>query len=276
MAVDLHTHSYFSDGDLSPRELAELAHAVGVKTIALTDHDTVAGLADMRVACDELTLKLITGVELSCSWRGQLLHVVGLGIDPENKELLTGITGNIQRREDRAQAMLQDFQRHGIDLKPFLISEHEQMGVLTRPHFADALVKAGIVKNKATAFKKYLVRGKPGFVPMQWPGIEDVGQWISKAGGIGVLAHPARYKMTRSKLCALVEEMLDAGIRGIEVSTSNSTPQQRAQIASVAREYRLLASIGSDFHSKQQPWARLGAAPLLPDDLIPIYNELVH
>jgi predicted metal-dependent phosphoesterase TrpH len=273
MKFDLHCHSHFSDGALSPADLLQLAHDNDITHLALTDHDTINGLDQAQHAADQLDITLIKGLELSCSWNGQLLHVVGLGVDPLNPTLLAGIAQNTRLRTERSLAMIEDFERHGIALAQEVAGLLEG-AVPTRPHFAQALINLGYAKNKNQAFKRYLVRGKPGFIPMQWPGLEEVGSWICDAGGVGVLAHPLRYKFTRTKLRKLIGDMQQVGIKGIEVSNANTDQQQVDGLATLAVQHDLLASIGSDFHSLDQPWARLGGAKDLPAHLTPVWSEL--
>lgn len=272
MKVDLHCHSHYSDGTLSPRDLIALAHKAGITDLALTDHDTLDGLPEARLAADEIGLNLINGIEFSCTWEKQLIHVVGLNVDPTNEVLKAGVLQNKQRRVDRAEAMLEDFEQHDIFLREAVTQLIRDRGVPTRPHFAQALVDQGYAKDKKQAFKRYLVRGKPGYIPMLWPDVEQIGSWITAAGGIGVLAHPNRYKFTRTKLSRLLSEMLPAGIQGIEVSTSTTDKQQSAMLADLATQFSLYASVGSDFHSTDQPWARLGGAAELSKELNPVWS----
>lgn len=270
---DLHCHSNHSDGELSVAALFELAAEREITDLALTDHDTLAGMPSAAKAAADNGIKLIHGLELSATWRGQLLHIVGLGVDPENPQLKAGVAENKQRRSDRASLMVADFAEHGIDLA----EEVDRLlndAVPTRPHFAQALINLGYAKDKKQAFKRYLVRGKPGFVPLQWPSIEDIAAWVNAAGGIAVLAHPMRYKFTRTKLIMLIEEMQTAGIQGIEVSTPVTDPQQITMLAKLAVQYDLLGSMGSDFHSPDQPWARLGFAEPLPPQVTPVWSAL--
>lgn len=276
---DLHSHSYFSDGALSPTQLLEQAKEIGISHLALTDHDTTNGLSEARLAAQQNSIELINGVELSCNWNFQLLHVVGLNIDPQNDLLRQGIEQNRVSRIERAEAMFADFEKHDIDLREavaaqLLINQKQgELAVPTRPHFAQALVDAGFAKNKKQAFKRYLVRGKPGFIAMSWPSVQEVGRWITASGGVAVLAHPMRYKFTRSKLIRLIEEMRPAGVHGIEVSTTTTDPQQTTMLAELAKKYDLFASLGSDFHSNDQPWARLGGARPLPEGLTPVWKS---
>jgi len=272
MKADFHCHSHFSDGTLSPTELINLAYRVGITDLALTDHDTLDGLSEAQIAADKTGINLVKGIELSCTWEKQLIHVIGLNVDPSNPVLKAGVAQNKQRRLDRAEAMLEDFEQHDIFLRDDVASLIKERGVPTRPHFAQALVDQGYAKDKKQAFKRYLVKGKPGYIPMSWPDIEQIGAWITAAGGIGVLAHPNRYKLTRTKLSRLISSMLSAGIHGMEVSTSTTDKQQSAMLAGLAKQFGLFASIGSDFHSMDQPWARLGGAVDLSKELKPVWS----
>jgi len=273
MNFDLHSHSYYSDGELSPQDLVALAIDNDITHLALTDHDTTAGLALARQHAKPTDLTLINGVELSCTWGNQLLHIVGLDIDPENAALRKGIKENTQRRCERAEAMYEDFKRHDIELREAVHKMVEDRGVPTRPHFAQAIVSLGYAKDKKQAFKRYLVPGKPGFVPMLWPSLAEIAAWINAAGGVAVLAHPMRYGFTRTKLIRLIEEMKGVGVRGIEVSTPTTNKQQSLMLATLAQQHGLLASIGSDFHSRDQTWARIGSAAPLLKELTPVWTE---
>jgi len=272
MKVDLHCHSHFSDGSLSPTELLSLAHKAGITDLALTDHDTLDGLPEARLAAKQMGINLIDGIELSCTWDKQLIHIVGLNVDTNNRVLKAGVVENKQRRVDRAEAMFEDFEQHDIYLRESVTDLIGGRGVPTRPHFAQVLVDQGYAKDKKQAFKRYLVRGKPGYIPMLWPDVEQIGSWIKAAGGVGVLAHPNRYKFTRTKLSRLLNEMQKAGIQGIEVSTSTTDKQQSAMLADLATQFGLYSSVGSDFHSTDQPWARLGGAADLSKELNPVWD----
>lgn len=270
---DLHSHTSFSDGDLSPAALLRLAQEHDITHLAVTDHDSVAGLPQARTEAAQMSITLIEGIEFSCEWNGQLLHVLGLNIDPAHDQLLSGIAQNQRLRQRRAERMHEDFIKHGIDLTERvseLVGEH---GVPTRPHFAQALVEQGIVSNKNQAFKRYLVKGKVGFVPMPWPELAQVATWITAAGGQAVLAHPTRYKFSRTKLVSLIETMCNYGVRALEVSTPITEPKHAAMLTDLCLRYDLAASIGSDFHSQAQPWARLGGAPALDPRLQPIWSR---
>lgn len=272
---DLHCHSTFSDGELNPFELLALAKERDITHIALTDHDTLAGIDQAKAAAKEHQIELITGLELSASWRGQLVHVVGLNVDPNNEQLAAGIENNQKLRHERAERMIADFLKHGIDLA----SELENIlngAIPTRPHFAQALINLGHAKDKKQAFKRFLVRGKPGFIPLDWPDISMVGAWIQAANGTAVLAHPMRYNLTRTKLIALIKDMKEAGILAIEVSTPINTDSQIQMLAQLARTEELYASMGSDFHAPDQPWAKLGYAKPLPEGLTPVWQAFYN
>ena len=273
MKYDLHSHSYFSDGSLSPTELIKQAEEAGIAYLALTDHDTVSGLEEARLAANNTDLNLINGVELSCTWQHQLLHIVGLNIDPSNASLLEGIKQNRQRRFDRAQAMFEDFEKHDIFIRDDVQALIHRDAVPTRPHFAGALVERGYAKNKKQAFKRYLVPGKPGFIAMQWPSLQEVGEWIRAANGVAVLAHPTRYKFTRSKLVRLIADMQAAKINAMEITTAVTDRAQESMLSQLAIEHDLLASTGSDFHSNDQPWAKLGRAAVLSTELTPVWSR---
>ncbi len=270
---DLHCHTTYSDGDLDPEALVQLAKEQQITHLAVTDHDSVAGLSAARIAAEAADIELIAGVEFSCEWNGQLLHVLGLNIDPGNDQLLSGIEHNQQLRSLRAEHMHQDFIAQGIDLTQRVAELVGAQGVPTRPHFAQALIDQGLVSNKNQAFKRYLVKGKVGFVPMQWPDISEIAGWIKAAGGQAVLAHPTRYKFSRTKLVSLIETMRGHGVGALEVSTPITEPKHVSMLADLCLRYDLAASLGSDFHSTTQPWARLGGAPALDTRLTPIWSR---
>jgi len=248
MKYDLHSHSHFSDGALSPKDLLSAAVERGITHFALTDHDTVSGLSEAQKAAADLPIELINGVELSCTWEKQLIHIVALNLNPDDELLRQGIAQNRQRRMSRAESMFEDFEQHEIYLRESVAEQTQSRGVPTRPHFAHALVEQGYAKDKKQAFKRYLVRGKPGYIPM-------------------------RYNLTRTKLIRLIGEMKAAAISGIEVSTPSTDKQQMELLGQLCKQFNLLASIGSDFHSYDQTWARLGSARALPKELTPVWTR---
>lgn len=269
---DLHCHSTYSDGDLHPHDLVALAKEKAITHLSLTDHDTIDGLEAAQQAAQQNNIHLVPGVELSATWRGQLLHIVGLGIDPHNKVLTAGLKRNRDSRLLRAENMLADFRNHGIELSAAVASVLGD-AIPTRPHFAQALINEGYAKDKRQAFKRYLVRGKPGYVALQWPSIAEIAEWVVAAGGVAVLAHPLRYKLTRTKLITLVKEVKACGIDGLEVSTPINDMQQITMLGNIASNQGMYASVGSDFHSLAQPWAPLGSAVALPDHLQPVWHS---
>ena len=270
---DLHCHTHYSDGDLSPEELLQMAKEKEITHLSLTDHDTVAGLEQAHASANALDIKLIPGIEFSCEWNGQLLHVLGLNVDPLSDELLDGIEENQQVRHKRAERMHLDCEANDIHLRDDVKTLVGERGVPTRPHFAQALIDKGLVKNKNQAFKRYLIKGKVGFIPMQWPELKRVAGWIKAAGGHPVLAHPTRYKFSRTKLVKLIEEMKLYGVNALEVSTPITEAKQIKMLADLCVQYDLAASLGSDFHSPTQPWARLGGAQELDPRLTPIWTH---
>jgi predicted metal-dependent phosphoesterase TrpH len=267
---DLHSHSHFSDGQLSPKELVSLAQQRGITHLALTDHDTVDGLQEAEIAARG-KLCLIPGLEFSCNWQGQLLHVVGLQVDRDSKALQNGVAINKEKRQMRAELMHEDLNRNGIDVRQAVSELVGEDSVATRPHFAQALIDAGYVKDKRRAFKQFLVRGKPGYIMVQWPELQDVAEWINAAGGVAVLAHPMRYKFTRTRLVRLINDMKECGVDAMEVSTPVTNPQQMSMLSDLCLQHELYASIGSDFHSLDQPWASLGHAAPLSRSLTPVW-----
>jgi len=272
MLVDLHCHSNFSDGNLDPKVLVERAIDAGVDMLALTDHDTLSGLSAARAAAKD-RIKFINGIEFSATWNKRLLHIVGLNFDPNHEAINDGVKQNLSRRFERAEAMYQRFSELDIDIREQVESQLvNSESVPTRPHFAQALINLGLVKDKNKAFKRYLAEGKPAYVPMQWPSIDEVASWIKNAGGTAVLAHPTRYKLSRTKLVQLIKEMKEVGIYGIEVSTCVTDERQQGMLTQLALSHDLLASIGSDYHGDDQPWAKLGKARPLSEQLAPVWH----
>jgi predicted metal-dependent phosphoesterase TrpH len=269
---DLHCHSRASDGALSPEELVARAVQRGVGTLALTDHDSVAGLERAATAAQDLGLRLIPGVELSISWGGQCIHLVGLGIDPASAPLRAGLAALKEIRETRAAEMGRKLEKLGFAGYHAAARELAGEGMITRTHFARALVLGGAVHDDKAAFERFLARGKPAFVRTDWAKLEDALAWITGAGGVAVLAHPRRYGLTASRLRAFLEEFRSGGGQGIEVVCGNSSPEDIRDIAQLARRFDLLASAGSDFHTPEHVWVELGRLAPLPEDLTPVWS----
>jgi len=236
----------------------------------------VAGLSEFVEAAQQTSVEPICGIEFSAQWNHQLIHIVGLNVDPTHSALLSGVAENTRRRVDRAELMHQDLEKHGINIREQVAKQLGDSAVPTRPHFANGLIEIGKAKDKRQAFKRYLVRGKPGFINLQWPEFSQVAKWIYDAGGVPVLAHPMRYKFSRSKLIRLIEDMKPAGINAIEVSTPTVNEQQATMLTQLAVEFELSASMGSDFHAHGQPWAILGRVKPLPDSLTPVWSHFAH
>lgn len=271
--IDLHCHSTASDGALPPEELVRRAVEKGVTHLALTDHDTVAGLDDARSAANALGLSLIAGTELSCVWRSHTIHIVGLDFDSANPALQSALAQQNENRWSRARTIVDKLARLGVEDLLDKATSKAGGDVPGRPHFARVLVEEGVVKDAAQAFKRYLGTGKAGDVKGFWPELPEVVRWITGAGGIAVLAHPRKYKLTATRLRALVADFRQAGGRGIEVSTSGQSSGDLGFLAELCRRENLLASQGSDFHSPSAPWCELGAIMKMPDGLEPVWHH---
>lgn len=268
MQFDLHTHTSLSDGSLDPAELLELASENGVDAIAVTDHDTVDAYHGL---VEPTNIELIPGIELSTSWRGIGIHVVGLNIDLRNASLADGIRRQQAARVERAQTIAERLEKIGAD--PLYARVMERSGGRPgRPDFAAELVESGFVRDTKTAFRRYLGAGKPGDVRQHWASLDEVCQWITDAGGIAVLAHPAKYRLTRTRLAALVKDFIAAGGRAIEVSCGSQDPALTARLARLAEESGLLASCGSDFHHPSMQWSRPGGFSPLPKNVTPVWS----
>ena len=271
---DLHCHSTASDGLLAPAALVERAAGNGVDVLALTDHDEIAGLAEARSRAAELDLRFIDGVELSVSWGGITIHIVGLNIDPDNVQLQQGLQAIRQGRTERAKKMAQDLARAGIpgSLEGAYVYV-DNPNLIGRTHFARFLVEKRYVSDVKSAFQHYLVNGKPGYVPHQWATLDDGLACIKAGGGVAVLAHPGRYKLTRTEMRKFLGEFKDGGGTGIEVVTSSHTAEQYLQYGILAREFGLLASRGSDFHGPGESRVDLGKLPNVAADLKPVWHD---
>jgi len=269
---DLHSHSTASDGTLSPATLVEKAHAAGVNVLALTDHDTLDGIAEARRAAAELDLELIPGVEISVTWRAMTLHVLGLNVDPDNQPLLAGLQDLRATREQRAQQIGRKLAKAGIANALEGARRQSRGKILSRTHFAHFLVETGRAASVQDVFKNFLVKGKPGYVRGEWAAMEQALGWIRGAGGLPVIAHPARYRLTRSKLGALVDEFREAGGEGLEVVSGSHNRDEILHMAALSRTHRLFASCGSDYHGPEKPWVKLGRLRGLPEGCAPIWH----
>jgi predicted metal-dependent phosphoesterase TrpH len=269
---DLHSHSTASDGTLTPDALMRRACACGVQVIALTDHDTTEGLAEARVAADGLGIRLIAGVEISVTWGGRTIHIVGLNIDPNDPDLQVGLSRLIAYRAWRAEEIGRRLAKKGIDGAYQGAKDFSNGRLIGRTHFARFLVAQGFATDLRDVFNRYLVSGKPGHVTGEWATLEQATRWISASGGQAVIAHPARYKLTRTRLLKLIGEFRECGGVGLEVVSGSHSRDEVLTFGTVARDQRLLASAGSDYHGPENPWVDLGRLPALPKGCTPIWD----
>lgn len=271
---DLHSHSTRSDGLLTPGELVARAAQRGVTVLALTDHDDVGGLSEARAAAGLQGIGLVNGVEISVTWNGHTLHVVGLNIDPECSELVTGLEQVRSGRRKRAEGMASSLEKAGIaGSLEGARSYAANPELVSRTHFARFLVAGGHSHDVQAVFKKYLVDGRPGYVSHQWASLEQAVGWIRMSGGIPVLAHPGRYKLDNPLREMLLTQFKDLGGMGVEVVTGSHTAAQFASWGRYARRFGLLASAGSDYHGPRESYRDLGELPALPDGCTPIWSQ---
>jgi len=270
---DLHSHSNVSDGTLSPTDLVKRAVGQGVDVLALTDHDGTEGIALAITAAKETSLELVAGVEISVSWGSNTIHILGLNIDPQEPELQLGLQAIRDYRVGRAEEIASRLHKAGISGALEGASAYSSKVMLGRLHFAKFLVTEGHAKDINDVFKRFMVRNKPGYVPGQWASLEDAVNWIIQAGGQAVVAHPARYKMTATKLRRLLTEFKELGGVGIEVVSGRQHPEEIKRLASLANGFELLGSCGSDFHSPDNTWVELGRLNNMPNDVTPIWSS---
>ncbi|MDD5033516.1 MAG: PHP domain-containing protein [Methylococcaceae bacterium] len=269
---DLHTHSTVSDGAYSPAELVRQAATAGVTHLALTDHDCTDGLAEAQACARACGIRFIPAVEISTTWLEKSVHVVGLNIDPACRELREGLARLQAIRLTRAEEIGRRLAKRGIQGAFEAARERAGMGMITRTHFAHFLAEQGLAASVRDVFDHYLVRGKPGYVPTQWAGLEEAVSWIKMAGGVAVLAHPQRYKFTGSWLGRLLLDFKSAGGEAVEVIAGTASPGEIQSTAAAARRYQLMASVGSDFHNPDNSWLKLGRLPELPPGLTPVWS----
>jgi predicted metal-dependent phosphoesterase TrpH len=272
MQIDLHTHSTASDGRLQPTELVDLAARSGVQAMALTDHDGTSGLEEAHQAAIKADIRMINGIELSVTWNNRTIHIVGLNFDSSHEPLQQGIDSLQAFREFRAKEIATKLEKAGIP-GAYEGAKHFSGGqMLGRMHFAHFLVASGHAKNIRNVFKHYLVNNKPGHVSGNWASLQDAVQWIVGAGGIAVIAHPARYKLTRTKLRQLIKDFMTAGGTAIEVVSGSHDINDTKTMAAHASDFGLYASAGSDFHDPDFPWIKLGQLPPLPQHCQPVWD----
>lgn len=273
--ADLHCHSVVSDGTLTPEALAQRAKANGVELWALTDHDEIGGQARAAEAAREQGMYYLTGTEISVSFIGATVHIVGLGFDPGNAAIREGLKrtrgGRAQRAMDMAEGLAQVGIHGAYEGALRFAGNHD---LISRTHFARFLVDTGVCKETNEVFRKYLTEGKPGFVEHRWASLKDAVNWITQAGGVAVIAHPARYRFTANEEFALFSEFKAHGGQAIEVVTGSHSAAEYVTYGASALEFGLAASRGSDFHSPDESHTDLGTLPLLPGELTPVWDLL--
>ncbi|MDB5912951.1 MAG: hypothetical protein JWP22_1626 [Ramlibacter sp.] len=273
--ADLHCHSVVSDGTLTPEALAARAAGNGVELWALTDHDEIGGQQRAMAAAHAHGMKYLTGTEISVTFAGETVHIIGLGFDPEDPEMKRGLQETRGGREDRAREIAAGLAQVGIkDAYEGALRYVGNPELISRTHFARFMVDSGVCKDTGDVFRRFLTDGKPGYVPHRWASLKHAVEWITKAGGIAVIAHPARYKVTANEEYALFTEFKAHGGRGVEVVTGSHTPAEYVKYGETAREFGLAASRGSDFHSPDESHTDLGKLPNLAAGLTPVW-ELV-
>lgn len=271
--IDLHCHSYFSDGELSPVALMNKAVDSRLRILALTDHDTLAGLAPLQDAARHSGITIINGIELSVCWKKYYIHLLGLNINPEEAELIALVNAQNQGRIQRAlniSACLKGAGIHDAYQKACDIAGHERVG---RPHFAQVLINEGLVPDMKSAFKRFLGQGKSAYVPTVWVGIENAITAIVKASGQAVIAHPSKYALTRTKLHELIRTFKAAGGEGLEVVSGDITVADTMELAGLCTRFDLLASTGSDYHGDSLSRIGLGHQRPLPVNCTPIWDQ---
>ena len=277
MNADLHCHSNVSDGTLTPEAVAQRAHGNGVELWALTDHDEVGGQHRARAAAHALGMDYLTGTEISVTFADKTVHIVGLGFDPDDPDLVQGLAATRGGRERRARDMADDLARVGIPgAFEGALKYVGNPDLISRTHFARYMVEIGVCGDPHEVFRRYLTEGKPGFVPHRWARLGDAVKWITGAGGVAVVAHPARYDFSPNEGYALFTEFKGHGGVGVEVVTGSHTAAEYQRYADVAREFDLLASRGSDFHDPTESHTDLGTLPDLPGTVTPVWEALAH
>jgi len=270
---DLHTHSHHSDGELSPSDLVAAASMAGVQFLALTDHDTVSGIAEAQRAAQDLSMRIIPGVEISTRWHKHDIHVVGLNIDPTHPILLAGLELQGELRRERVLKIAEALTKAGCkDVLETVRAHSGTDDVVTRAHFAQYLLVNGYVTTFQGAFKKYLGRGKPAYVATDWVSIATAIEWIRAAGGVAVLAHPARYELTSTKIRELVAHFKASGGQALEVVTSVHSPNDVTNLTKLTKQFELHASMGSDYHGSRMVHARLGGLAPMPGGCTPVWR----
>jgi predicted metal-dependent phosphoesterase TrpH len=269
----LHCHSNISDGIFTPAELVAHAASHGVRVLALTDHDDTAGLDEARVSAVANGIHLINGVEISVTWRKRTLHIVGLRVDPRYPALAKGLHEIRTGRHARAEGMAESLDRAGIHGSLEGAYRYARNGIISRTHFARFLIEKGYATEMRKVFKKYLVKGKPGYFEHRWASLEDAVGWIVNSGGTAVIAHPGRYDLGRPTMLELMEEFRSLGGKAIEVVTGSHTTDQYQEFGRISQMFGLQASQGSDYHGHGLSYMEMGRLPPLPAGCTPVWQD---
>ena len=264
MKVDLHNHSYFSDGVFSPSEVVSFANEAGCNLFALTDHDTTDGIDEARQTADKLSVDLISGVEISAFWRNAPIHIIGLDIDISNDVLQKGLNYNQRLRKERAEKISLGLYRAGVKDALEKTQELSKTDMITRTHFAQMLIREGYCKDMKSVFRRFLTGKKPGAFRVEWRSFDEVVGWIHAAGGLAVIAHPFRYRMTQTKIKNMLIDFKEVMGDGVEVVTATSTEEEITLSNQWAKEYKLLSSCGSDYHGWSNQRIQIGCLRDLP------------
>ena len=264
MKIDLHCHSYYSDGVLSPSEVVLLAKKEGCDVFALTDHDTTDGLIEAQQQADKSGLSLVHGVEISAMWSNMTVHILGLGVDINNEILQMGLKQHQEFRQLRAEKMARGLGGAGVFGALEKTQAIAKKSMITRTHFAQMLVQEGVCKDMKSVFKRFLTGKKPGGVGGKWAEYDEVISWIHAAGGKAVLAHPLRYRMTNTKVKRLLNHLSGVGLDGVEVVTGSSSSDEITLVSQWAKEFGLSASVGSDYHGWSGQRVRIGHLQDMP------------
>jgi predicted metal-dependent phosphoesterase TrpH len=273
LVYDLHTHTTASDGELSPTALVIKAKANGIDVLAITDHDTTEGIAEAKIEARKQNIRLLPGIELSVSWMGKNFHIVGLGIDPDNRKLQASLDETELLREQRAIKIGKKLEKIGVTKAYFEAKELAGTHTLTRSHFARVLINQGFAKDSREVFKKYLVNNKPGYVRTNWLEMALGINLIKDSGGEAILAHPMRYNITASWLRKFFVAFKEADGVGIEVVTGSSNADEICTTAAYARRFELSGSAGSDFHGFDNTWVKLGHLAAMPESVTPVWEK---
>ncbi len=270
---DLHSHSIASDGSLCPAELVRLAKQRHIDVLALTDHDNIDGIAEAQLEAGRLGLQLVAGAELSVSWGSKTIHILGLNLDIENSMLINGLQKLCAFRQWRSEEIGRRLAKKNIEGALDGARNYAKGKIIGRVHFARFLIEQGHAKDMRQVFKRYLVQGKPGYVPGDWATLEEALSWIHVAGGQAVIAHPARYRLSATRLRQLLGEFQELGGEALEVVSGSHSRDEVQKMAQMSQQFGLLASAGSDYHGPENPYMDMGKLPPMPTNCIPVWES---